>query len=169
MANVSVLWASSRPDGNTFKSVEALIRNRTASIVNLADKNIAPYDYDYRNQGDDFLSVVKVMQASDTIVFCTPVYWYAMCSQMKVFFDRLSDLVRIKKDIGRSLAGKHVYMMANGTDKNWPEGFEVPFQKTSEYFDMHYQKGHYLHTQKDEMLEKKTWAEIDAFSRLIFS
>ena len=91
-----------------------------------------------------------------------------MSSQMKTFFDRLSDLVRIKKDIGRSLAGKHVFMMASGTDESFPEGFEVPFQKTSAYFDMHYKKGHYLHTEKNKDLEIKTWNEIETLSNLVF-
>ena len=36
-----------------------------------------------------------------TIIFVTPVYWYAMSGRMKVFFDRWTDLLKIDKDTGR--------------------------------------------------------------------
>ena len=50
---------------------------------------------------------------------------------MKVFFDRLTDLVTFKKEVGRSLEGKSTYLISAGGEAQLPEGFEVPFTRTS--------------------------------------
>jgi multimeric flavodoxin WrbA len=78
------------------------------------------------------------------IVFATPVYWYAMSGVMKIFFDRLSDLISTSKPLGRGLAGKSVYLFSTGSELEMPDGFEVPFKRTAEYFDMNYVKSIYV-------------------------
>ena len=92
-----------------------------------------------------------------------------MCAQMKIFFDRTSDLITVKKEIGRRLSGKNTYLIANGTGECLPEGFEVPFKRTSNYFDMSYKGSLYLHTGKDEDLKQSTWGSIDEFQKLIIN
>lgn len=72
------------------------------------------------------------------IVFATPVYWYSMSGHMKVFFDRLTDLVTIQKKAGRQLKGKKMFVVAVGSDQALPIGFETPFQQTAAYLHMHY-------------------------------
>ncbi len=47
-----------------------------------------------------------IVDKYDVLIFATPVYWYSMSGIMKVFFDRITDLLTIKKDIGRKLKGK---------------------------------------------------------------
>lgn len=166
--DVCVLWGSSRPDGNTRKTIDVLIKKHHACVIDVGAADISPYDYEHKNKDDAFLEICEIIQKSNSLVFCTPVYWYAMSAHMKIFFDRLSDLISIRKDIGRSLVGKHVFMMANGTEERLPAGFEEPFRRTSEYFDMIYQGHHYVHTGKNENLKVNTWADIDKFSQLIF-
>jgi multimeric flavodoxin WrbA len=56
----------------------------------------------------------------DAIVFATPVYWYAMSGLMKVLFDRFTDLVTVRKDLGRRLRGRRVFLIACGTDPDLP-------------------------------------------------
>jgi len=139
VSDVFIISGSSREEGSTLKTVELLLDENTAKHVCLIEKNIAYYDYQYKNQDDDFMSIVDNMIEAKRIVFATPVYWYAMSAPMKTFFDRLSDLLELDKERGRALKGRQVFLLANGkTDLTLPDGFEVPFARTSEYFDMDY-------------------------------
>ncbi|WP_291800231.1 flavodoxin family protein [Lutibacter sp.] len=63
--------------------------------MNLYDKKINHFDYDFNND-DGFLPLMKnVIEKYDTIIFATPIYWYSMSGVLKVFFDRLSDLLHV--------------------------------------------------------------------------
>ena len=73
-----------------------------------------------------------------------------MSAQLKMFFDRLSDLITIRKDLGRLLRGKSVAVVASGTDETMPDGFEVPFHRTCEYLGMTYVGAFYLPYGKDD-------------------
>jgi multimeric flavodoxin WrbA len=164
-----IIMGSSRSDGETAQSVAQLNKDNKAEIIDLLKFDIGFYDYDYKNQNDDFMSVSQKMIAAQTIIFATPIYWYAMSGPLKVFFDRFSDLVRIRKPEGRQMAGKKVWLLANGTDTELPEGFEVPFQSTCRYLDMEYKGACYLYAGKDEALRGKSWAGIDGFRRRVFA
>lgn len=168
MKKILVIMGSSRSDGETAKSVGAFVQGAQADIVDLLPLNIAGYDYEYRNEGDDFESVSRRMVGADIIVFATPVYWYAMSGPLKIFFDRFSDLVRVRKTAGRALAGKDVYLLANGTDDTLPDGFEVPFRKTCEYLDMNYRGAYYFHTGKNDILREQTWRNVASFHDTVF-
>lgn len=80
------------------------------------------------------------------IVFATPVYWYAMSGLMKVLFDRFTDLVTVRKDLGRQLKDRRVFLIACGADPDLPEGFEVPFRRTADYLAMKYCGSFYVQT-----------------------
>lgn len=164
-----IIWGSSRANGETFSSVQALNKTINANCFDLTKSDMSYYDYDHKNQSDDFLTISQHMISATNIIFATPVYWYSMCAPMKVFFDRLSDLLGIRKQDGRALAGKNTYLVANGTDTQLPEGFEVPFKRTSDYFDMHYKGAHFLHTGNNETLKKTTWDALHDFSQKISS
>lgn len=166
---VLVIMGASRAGGETARTVERLTADRETEIVDLLDVRMSYYDYQYRNQDDDFLPISKKMIAADVIVFATPVYWYAMSAPMKILFDRFSDLVRIRKEDGRSLAGRDVYVLVNGSDEIIPEGYEVPFRKTCQYLDMNYQGVHYVHTGRNEGLRTATTEAIDAFAVRVFA
>jgi multimeric flavodoxin WrbA len=143
-----VILGSARPDGETRKAVDIAFAGR-ADLIILADRNIGGYDYSHRNDGDDFRSVVRAMLAHDRLVFATPVYWYAMSAPMKIFFDRLTDLLETAKTDGRAMKDKRCWMIATGTEETLPEGFETPFRGTAEYFGMTYHGCGYLYTGTD--------------------
>jgi multimeric flavodoxin WrbA len=66
-----------------------------------------------------------------------------MSGQMKVFIDRLTELMYEYKAIGKALKGKKTYLIVCGGGAAMPEGFEVPFKSTSEYFEMQFVRGYY--------------------------
>jgi len=153
---ILIISASSRPEGNTHKVVNYLSQHLGAQWVDLATKNIGYYDYDHTNEQDDFLKVAELMVAAEHIVLATPVYWYSMSAQMKTFLDRWSDLVTIRKDLGRALKGKQLALVSCGSGSHAIDGFEMPIRETAGYMDMQY-IGHFPTWLEDgEDLSQKT-------------
>lgn len=147
MQQTLAILGSSRSDGNTRRVLDAVLGSREVEILDLGEHPVTPYDYQHRNASDSFLPFAEKMTRAETLLFATPVYWYSMSAQLKLFFDRLSDLVTIRKELGRALAGRRVLAVATSTTEELPAGFEVPFQRTCEYFDMHWGgcfHGHFL-------------------------
>lgn len=144
MKNIVIL-GTAREGSNTLKAIKELCPFDEYEIIDLRLFNISLYSYDRTlNLNDDFHSIALKMQIADNIIFATPVYWYSMSSNLKIFFDRLTDLLSTYKPIGKSLKGKKTYLISTGTDSELPEGFETPFRLTSVYFDMEFVKSFYL-------------------------
>ena len=134
-----IIIGSSRNNGNTTKIAEAIASQYDFDVVNLNDYQISYYDYENKNKEDDFLPLIKsIIKKYDTLVFATPVYWYSMSGVMKVFFDRLSDLIRIEKETGRLLRGKKTGVLSNSHDNEMDFDFYIPFRKSAEYLGMIY-------------------------------
>lgn len=137
--NTVVILGTARNDSNTLAAVQKLSPVGEYEILDLSEFQIAPYRYNQKeNLSDDFLSLAQKISAAENIIFATPVYWYSMSGSMKTFMDRLTDLTGIHKAIGKSLRGKKTYLIASGGSASLPEGFELPFKLTSEYFDMEF-------------------------------
>ena len=136
------LSASSRPNGHTHKITEFLATQFEAPLIDLSAKDISYYDYKHANEHDDFLGIAQQMTAHEVIVLATPVYWYTMSAQMKTFLDRWSDLLTIRKDLGRALKGKKLILLSCGSRSGEIEGFDLPFRETAQYMDMEY-LGHF--------------------------
>ena len=132
-----IILGSSRRDGNTKKIVDIFNRDFNFEVIHLIDKNIGYYDYEYKNQHDDFPGIIDKMVEKELIIFATPVYWYTMSAPLKTFFDRFSDLVRIRKDIGRKLKKKAMMVISCGSTA-LDFDFYVPFRKSAEYLNMNY-------------------------------
>jgi len=134
-----IIQGSSRNDGNTHKVSVELQKHLNCDIINLKNKNIGHYDYEYNNQDDDFPALIeKIATNYDLIIFASPVYWYTMSGLTKVFFDRISDTLRISKDIGRKLRGKKMAALSCGYGSDVIEGFFLPFQKSADYLGIQY-------------------------------
>ncbi len=99
--NIAVILGTSKSDGNTRNLVESFVDLSGAKLFDLSEFDISFYDYEHENRNDDFLPIVHELVGFDHIVFASPVYWYSMSAQLKVFFDRLSDLITIEKGLGR--------------------------------------------------------------------
>lgn len=134
-----IILASARKNSDTQKLVELVFKDTEYTLVDLLDYKIAQYNYKEEYPTDDeFIKVAEQMLSHELIVFATPVYWYAMSGYMKIFFDRLTDLTASHKPMGKQLKGKRAALITVSTDDILPEGFEVPFKRTAEYFDMEY-------------------------------
>lgn len=134
-----IIQGSSRPDGNTAKAVNSVKALTQCDSVDLLDFNFSGYDYQHRNQNDDFLPLVKRLASDyDNWIMATPVYWYSMSGLLKNFVDRLTDCVSIAKPIGRSLAGKQLGLLSSSSEEELLASFADPFRLTAEYLEMNY-------------------------------
>ncbi len=134
-----IIQGSSRNDGDTTKITGILQRKSGWDLIDLNNYEISHYDYAHENAGDDFIPLMRnLIDKYDTFVFATPVYWYAMSGIMKVFFDRITDLLEIEKDLGRKLRGKNMAAISVSIGNNLGEEFWLPFSKTAEYLGMNY-------------------------------
>lgn len=152
--------------GNTRTTVDRVVMKKPVEIVALSGLNIAAYDYEHHNRTDSFLPLIERLTAKSFWLLATPVYWYTMSAQMKLFVDRLSDLLTIRQDLGRSLRGKSVAVIASGTDSALPEGFEVPFRLTCNYLGMRYVGGFYQQFGKNDRPLLPSEVEAAAFGAL---
>jgi multimeric flavodoxin WrbA len=136
--STAIILGSARNRGNTHQLAERIAIDMQAVLFNLADYDITPYDYAHNNRSDDFLPLMKQVLRFDRFVLASPVYWYSPSSSMKVFLDRLSDLMTIEKDMGRQLRTKNAALLATGCDETAPPCFVDIFQRTYRHLGIAY-------------------------------
>tara|TARA_R110002072_G_scaffold23173_2_gene80408 strand:+ start:102 stop:272 length:171 start_codon:yes stop_codon:yes gene_type:complete len=54
MNRTVIIQGSSRSNGDTNKIVNYIAANTNFDVIDLYTKNIAHYDYEYKNKNDDF-------------------------------------------------------------------------------------------------------------------
>lgn len=120
MKKVLIISSSPRKDGNSEQLCRqfyqgAVEAGHSCELVALRDKKInyclgcyACTKLGHCFQKDDMNELAAKMQEADVIVFATPVYFYSMSGQLKVFIDRLvQNYTKIHADI---------YLMATAWD-----------------------------------------------------
>ncbi|MEL6274587.1 MAG: NAD(P)H-dependent oxidoreductase [Bacteroidota bacterium] len=140
MSNTLIIVGSARRNGNTMQVARHFQQESNADLVDLLDLNISHFRYDQAYPlEDDFLNFIEVKLLSySQIIFASPVYWYSMSGHMKVFFDRLSDLLKSRKDLGRQLRGKTMSVISCAGDKEVNDSFYSAFQLSADYLGMNY-------------------------------
>lgn len=134
-----IIFGSSRSNGHTRQICSYLQEISGLNLIDLKEKNIAQYDYDYQNRDDDFLPLMRHLLANyDTLIFATPVYWYSMSGIMKTFFDRITDCLKIEKDLGQKLKGKNMAVLSCSGHDDLDEHFSMPFVNSAEYLGMNF-------------------------------
>lgn len=134
-----IILGSSRKNGDTKKIVSEILSLSNWDLIELTDYNISHFDYDHLNRNDDFIDLMKkITENYSVLIFATPVYWYSMSGRMKVFFDRLTDLLRIEKEIGRKLRNKSMAVISCSNGNNLDEDFWLPFKNSANYLGMNY-------------------------------
>ncbi len=169
MKKTVIIQASSKSNGNTNRVINYLNSNNSFDVIDLKTKNIGVFEYDFSNANDDFIPVMEeVINNYDTIVFATPVYWYTMSATLKIFFDRLSDLLKYKKDLGRLLRGKNMAMISNSGQNDLKKGFEMPFIESANYLGMNYLGStHSWFTEDGENIHPEAADKIDTFRTIL--
>lgn len=139
MKKAVILLCSSNSQGETSMLVHYLQELTQYPIIDLKQKKIGHFDYEFNNQDDDFLALIReLVDNYDLLVFATPVYWYTMSGICKVFFDRFSDCLKIEKDTGRKLRGMQMAVLSCGYDEELKPGFHMPFIESAKYLGMEY-------------------------------
>jgi len=138
MKKTAILLSTSRYNGNTSALVDAVSDQTDVDVFNLKNYNISPFDYEHKNIDDDFVPLVKKLLNYEHIVFASPVYWYSMTAQMKTFFDRISDLLHVKKELGRKLRSKTCSVVSTGASPQPETSFEETFINSFDYLGMKY-------------------------------
>jgi len=169
MKKTIIIQGSSKSNGNTNTIIEYLNNDNNFDIIDLKTKNIGSFEYDFSNANDDFIPLMEaIIKKYDTIVFATPVYWYAMSGTLKTFFDRMSDLLHYKKELGRELRGKNMAMISNSGANDLKNGFEMPFIESANYLGMNYLGStHAWFTNNEEEINSDAKKNIDDFRKLI--
>lgn len=138
MKKTIIVLGSSRSKGETWQAVQDITDNSALiPVIDLNSLSLSAYDYDHSNHNDDYFPLIERLVEHELIILATPVYWYTMSAQMKIFIDRLSDLLEVRKDLGRKLRGKKVFIVAS-FNTSMPVGFEDAFSQTCNYMGMIY-------------------------------
>src|SRR6056297_263324 len=117
---ILVILGSSRSRGNTRMLVDAAFPKSNRRLIDLGSHAFSEYGYTCANHDEAFAELADVLVSHQWVVLATPVYWYTTSATMKRFVDRLSDLVTIRKSLGRALAGRRLYVVATSADPALP-------------------------------------------------
>ena len=166
---IAVILGTSITDGNTHQLVQQFAQVSGATVFNLSDYDFSFYDYSHHNKDDDYIVLIEKLSEFEHLVFASPVYWYCMSAQMKVFFDRLSDLLTIEKALGRRLKTKSMSVLSTGYDCHYPECFIKPFELTAAYLQMDYKGITYASIQNETDLKGLHHIAVKAFKSVMSS
>ncbi|MCG7410520.1 flavodoxin family protein [Paenibacillus sp. ACRRX] len=119
-----IIQGSSREGGNTEQLTERITQGIEVETVRLRDYKIMPIvDERHASEGfqaveDDMNQIVEAMLNHDTLLLATPLYWYGMSGQMKLFIDRWSQCLRDDSlQFKERMQGKKVYVVIVGGPK----------------------------------------------------
>jgi multimeric flavodoxin WrbA len=140
MLSTIALLSSSRRLGNTGQLIDRIALELNIEVVDLTGLRMSSYDYDHLNRNDDFEPLMKRVLAHDQVIFATPIYWYAVSPAMKVFLDRISDLLELPdlRSEGRRLRGKKAYVVCTSIGNEPSVAFVDAFRETFDYLGMHF-------------------------------
>lgn len=137
-----ILQGSHRSNGSTAAACFELQKKVGGKVINLCDLKIAHFNYDGTTD-DDFEGLILEIVNAKTLILATPIYWYTMSGMMKVFLDRISDLLKWNKDLGRQLRGMKMHVLSVSGSDDAPEQYTYPFEMTAAYLGMEF--GSYEH------------------------
>lgn len=139
-------------------------------VIDLASLQISAFDYEHRNRLDDFEPLINRVLQFEQLIFASPVYWYAVSAPMKMFLDRISDLLDIPELLasGRQLRAKSAHVLCTSIEDQASPLFIDAFRETFTYLGMHY--GGLLHANcTDGYVPAHYESDIKAFIRQLRS
>lgn len=122
MSKIFVVSSSMRKGGNSDLLCDAFIKGATENDNEVAKLSLKTLDLQFcrgclacQRTGkcvlnDGVNAILPEVSASDVLVFATPIYYYAVCGQMKTFLDRLNPLFPQNNKF------RKVYLLATAAD-----------------------------------------------------
>lgn len=161
-----IIQGSARSDGYTNHFVRKLAPLTQYDIIDLLDHRIEHFDYEFKNKGDGFHPLIKtIVYRYDTLVFASPVYWYSMSGHLKVFLDRISDLLMRDKELGRQFRDKRMAVLSLSDDDDIPDSFYSAFRLSANYLGMKYSGQIHCHYKGKDSASINL--ELATFSKLL--
>ena len=131
--NVLALLGSPKKNGNTASVLKSFLKGLKESCnveieqIFLHEKKIFPCTgcdscQKYREPAcvikDDMIELYPLLQKSELIVMATPVYWWSVSAQLKLFIDRMYAMM--KGEDNANLSGKKIVLLTTygGEDPN---------------------------------------------------
>ncbi len=101
---MAILFINGSPNknGNTASLAKAMLANNTYDELDLVDYKV--YGYGQRFDEDQFGEVLEAMDAADTIVVGSPVYWHNLSGMVRNLLDRLYGALDRRRFSGKRLA-----------------------------------------------------------------
>lgn len=161
-----IILGSSRSDGNTAKMCQYVSQKYSIPCLDLSDYEFSYFDYEHQNREDDFLKLIKKIADYDTLIFASPIYWYSMSGIMKVFFDRITDLLLFEKKLGRNLRGKQMGLISCSSDDEPVGCFYKPFILSADYLGMNY-IGHVHGSFEENQMNTNVEQRLDQYIKTI--
>ncbi len=140
MLSTIALLASSRRHGHTGQLTDRIALKLGIEVLGLERLHLSPYDYEHRNRGDDFEPLMQRVLAHRQLILASPVYWYAVSPGMKIFLDRISDLLEIPDLLaqGRRLRGMNAFVVCTSVCEEPAPQFVAAWRETFAYLGMHF-------------------------------
>ena len=152
MSKTIIIQGSSNPKGNTHKFSKYLQSQIDCHHIDLLDYDISAFDYEFKNEADDFLPLIKkLITEYDLWIMASPVYWYSMSGTMKIFFDRISDLLINHKETGRQLRGQKLACLSVSNSNDIEPSFYKAFNLSSGYLGIDYRGEFHAWGDSDEI------------------
>lgn len=163
------LLASSRSQGHTRGMLEYIASGHAVKVLDINDYRISPYSYSHLYENDDFHILIEPILDAEVLLFATPVYWYTMSAQLKVFFDRLTDLIRYHRELRGRLLGKLCFVITTSESPELPPGFDLPFVLTCNYLGMTWGGSYHAYFWDEWRPSRRAWIDARRFARTVFT
>ena len=128
MKNIVVITGSSRKEGNSALMAKAFVEGAQEAghrvfLFETMNKKLSPCiacDTCFSKgqactMGDAFNELAPIVENADTIVFCTPLYWFTFSAQIKIVIDKLYSFLIGKRKVKIQEAA---LMVCGETDSN---------------------------------------------------
>ncbi len=132
---MKILFINGSPNksGNTAALAAGLLEGKEYETLNLVDYKI--YSYGQSFSEDQLDEVIGAMQAADTIVVGSPLYWHNICGSVRNVLDRFYGKVE-----EGGLSGRKLYFLFQGAapEKWMLEAGEFTMERFAKLYGMEY-------------------------------
>lgn len=132
---MSILFVNGSPnkDGNTAGLAKVLLKGIEYETLNLVDYRINVYGQEL--PGDQFAEVLQKIEAADTLVIGSPLYWHNICGSVRTLLDRFYGLVEQE-----SLHGKLFFLYQGAAPEKWMmEAGEYTMKRFASLYGLRYE------------------------------